>query len=630
MNSTSNHLKLREIINQVVNDPAYKAIAKIPLISPYQIGLILFAYTCFLGGIYLHLAYKVSLWIVYPIMTFGVFCAYTPLHEGTHHALSSNKFINDVLGTISGFLLVPFVNMPSYRYLHLAHHRYVGDEDLDPDEMFVRLPTRYPPFGYLILFFPDLLWGYWSIFKGWKRISTRLKIYLMATFAGTIIFHVAWFVSPYWYEFLLLFVIPSRLGSFYTAFAFAHIQHTDGVEWSEHPFKTTYKIQGSWYYLKSLLAQSDHWLHHFLPHIPWYRYKAATTLANGVFFKQGIPQRTALSIPDRHFKKRLLEQPSAIKTTFQVKVKTIATVAKDIKHFTFESLDGTPLPDFTAGAHIPIHLPSGQKRMYSLLNPPFDKSKYEIAVKLEPNGLGGSKEMHEQIQEDNTLTIGYPKNNFVLYENVQKYILIAGGIGITPLLSMTHRLTELEKYFELHICAKHQENIPFQYELENMTFAPNVEFHLDKNGKSTIDLSAILAAPNTETLIYVCGPLGFNNWVKQTAQDMGWQAEQIKQEVFTRNVSEFAKTKPFEIVLNKSGKSMTVEKDLTIIDTLLLNGVKVEYTCLQGTCGTCVTKVIEGEIDHRDSVLSEEEKMENDKMCLCVSRAKSGKIILNM
>jgi vanillate O-demethylase ferredoxin subunit len=153
---------------------------------------------------------------------------------------------------------------------------------------------------------------------------------------------------------------------------------------------------------------------------------------------------------------------------------------------------------------------------------------------------------------------------------------------------------------------------------------------LDKEGKSSIDLANILAKPERNTLLYLCGPKGFNKWIKETACKHGWKKDQIKEEVFSNITATSKESKAFEVVLNKKGKSITVDKNLTILDALLMNNVKVDYSCLQGTCGTCISTVIEGEIDHRDSVLSEEEKIAGDKICLCVSRAKHNKIVLDL
>ena len=630
MSITSNNLRVREVINQVVNDPDYKEISRVPLISIHQIGLIISAYFLVFGGIYLA-SIGWTLWLTYPMIIFGTFVAFTPLHDATHKSLSSNKMLNDLLGTISGNLLSPGNSTAIYRYVHLAHHRYVGDKELDPDEVTVGIPSKYYPLGYAVLFVHDQLMFNWVFKKAWKRTPTNTKILTVATVVLNLGFHICWFMSPFWYEYLVWFLIPNRLGNAYTSYFFAHLPHPEGLHWHDHPFQSTYSLKANKLFNWSLLGQDSHSIHHFLPHIPWYKYFKVWDLANGAFQKEDIPVRKVFSKPDTQFAQKVINSGSGDQQpNLQVKVTSIIDAAKGIKSFTFAPLNGIDLPEFSAGAHINLTLPSGTVRSYSLVNPSYEENKYQIAVKLEEAGRGGSKEMHSTISEGDIIEISHPKNNFVLYENTKKFILISGGIGITPLLSMAHRLTEIDKHFELHICAKASEEIPFQYELKNWTFAPNVEIHLDKNGKSSIDLSAVLATPNEDTMVYVCGPAGFNKWVKDSALALGWNKDYIKEEVFSADTNILLEPKAFELVLQKSGKTITVKKDETIIDALLFNNVSVDYTCLQGTCGTCITKVIEGKIDHRDAVLSEEEKMANNKMCLCVSRAKNEVLTIDI
>lgn len=631
MSIVTNNLKVREVINQVVKDPQYKSVSSVPLISVPQISLFLLSLSLFLGGIYLA-STGVSLWIVYPILIFGIYTAFTILHDATHKALSSNKHLNDFLGTVAGNLLFPFNSTTVYRYFHLSHHRYVGDKDLDPDEAMVGIPTKYFPFGYLAFFFQEHFTFQWFFKRIWHKTPVRMRIFITLSIVANLIFTIAMLCSPIGYEFLIWYFIPSRLGNAVTTYLFAHLPHPEGVHWNSHPFQATYTLTGNKTMLKALWGQDSHAIHHFLPHVPWYKYHKAWDLANGVFRKQHIPQRHVFSKPDAHFKEKILTSGVIDNgdKVLNAKVTAVIDVAKDTKSFVFEPIEEEAFPAFTAGAHININLPSGKVRSYSLVNPSYEKSKYQIAVKLEQNGRGGSKEMHEDIVMGNELIISTPKNNFLLYQNVQKYILISGGIGITPLLSMAHELIALDKHFEFHICAKEEAYIPFQYELQNWTFAPNTEIHLDKNGKSSMDLLKVLARPDDNTLVYVCGPVGFNNWVKKTAANLGWNTDQIKEELFAVDALNLSIPKPFEILLNKSGRTLKVKKEETIIDALLMNNIKVEYTCLQGTCGTCITNVVEGEIDHRDAVLSEEEKIGGDKICLCVSRAKQDKIVLDL
>ncbi len=606
--------------------------ATVPLFSVHQLGLIALAYVGVFGGMALYWYAGWSLWIVYPIMAFCFYTAFTPLHDATHRAVSSNNRLNDFLGTLSGFLLFPFANTTGYRYLHLAHHRYVGDKELDPDEPMVAIPTLYFPLGYLVLMFPDFLWAYWLLVKAWKRTPVRTRFSVLMLKVGNVLFHLAWFLSPFAYEYLVLFFIPNRIAITYTALTFAHSPHPEGLSWNDHPFQATFQLKVDDHFDWSLYGQGHHAMHHFLPHVPWYNYVKVWDLANGAFRRQDIPVKELFTKPDPHFKDKVLQaEVKSTASTLMVQVVAIREAAPGIKTYSLAPADSvSSLPPFTAGAHLRVSLPSGKVRSYSCVNAPYEENHYQIAVKLEPNGQGGSKEMHEAITVGDILEISPPQNNFVLYENVKQYILISGGIGITPLLSMAHRLTEIEKHFELHVCAKNATEVPFQYELQNWTFAPNVEVHLDANGKSSMDLTRVLASPHQDTLIYVCGPAGFNKWVKTQALSLGWEQDQIKQEVFSRTSSEGLEAQAFELVLNRSGKLVTVSADETIVDALQHHNVEVPYSCLQGTCGTCVTTVIEGEVDHRDAVLSEEEKKEGRKICPCVSRARGERLVLDL
>jgi len=628
MSITANNIKIREVINQVVNDPEYKKVSSVPVWSIHQISIISLAYLVPVSLVLAHIYWGLPLIVAYPIMAIFIYAAFTPLHDCTHRAISSNNTINDILGTLSGQVLFPFVTAPAYRYLHLAHHRYVGDKDLDPDEKMVSIPTHYFPFGYLMLFIPEAYWAYW-IYKNISRIPSNIMVHILITFGLNPLFHVIMFLSPIGYEYLLYFFIPSRLGLWIVAFAFAHSPHPEGIKWNNYPFLTTFKLKSNRLILDALLGQEHHAMHHFLPHVPWYKYFKVWDLANGVFRKQFIPEKNLFSRPDKHFtetyKAQLIQEE---KQTLLARISHIEQVARDVKSFTFEPVDSETFPAFEAGAHIDLHLKSGKVRSYSLVNAPFEKNRYQIAVKKEENGRGGSQEVHETLIEGDQITLSFPKNNFLLYENAERYILISGGIGITPLISMSHRLTELEKHFEFHICVRSMDQIPFQYALENWSFAPNIEYCL--NSRYSLNLSKILGKVDSKTLIYVCGPSGFNQWIKETAQSMGWDKNLIKSEAFHADNNQVKPNKAFNLHLFKSKKTIVVPEDLSIIDSLHFNNITVPYSCLQGTCGTCITDIKGGEIEHRDACLSEDEKIENKKICLCVSRAKGKSLTLNL
>lgn len=630
MSITINSNEIREVLNQVVNDPEYKQVSKVPLLSIYQIGLLLLAYGGYVLGILSYFYLSAPLWLIIPMMGFCSYLAFTPLHDSTHQAASSNKTLNAAIGTIAAFLLFPLMLSSVYKFLHMTHHRYVGDDELDPDAPLVSLPTRYYPFGYLFLLVFDMAWLYWLFTKGWDRMSTRVRAATCFSMFGFITFNVVWFTGPYWFEYLMLFHLPTRIGQLYTAYTFAHIQHPDGVKWDEFPFESTYVLKERKHFLlRSLLGQEQHALHHFLPHVPWYKYKKVWDLGNGIFTRLQIPERSVLAKPDFTFKQRLEEQEESEPVNLWVKISEVKEETTEIKSFDLVNASNEMLPEFTAGAHIRVKLPSGKIRSYSLINSPHERSRYQIAVKKDQHGNGGSIEMH-QLNVGDQLEISPPKNNFVLYENVKRYILISGGIGITPLLSMAHRLDALEKRFEFHICVQSKEALPFLHELSHWPFAPMIEVHYDKKGKPSIALDRVLSHPGKDSLIYCCGPSGLNQLVKSYAIEHGWEPSQIKQELFAVDQSTNKAPESFDLELRKSGKTITIPADRTIIDMVELVNVPVKYACLQGTCGSCITDVISGEVDHRDAVLSEAEKLSNKKICLCVSRARNESLVIDL
>ena len=367
MSITINSSKVREVISQVVNDPEYQEVSRVPLISMYQIGLIALAYGGFVAGALAYFYLNVSLWIIVPVLGFCSYLAFTPLHDSTHQAVSSNKFLNDTLGTVSAFLLFPFMLSTVYRFLHMTHHRYVGDDDLDPDSILVAIPTRFYPLGYLILFVFDFAWIYWLFTKGWNRMPSKVRWATYFSVLGFLAFNISWFTGPYWFEYLMLFYIPSRIGQAYTGYTFAHIQHPDGVKWDEFPFESTYVMKERKHFmLRSLLGQEQHAMHHFLPHVPWYKYKKVWELGNGIFTKQQIPERSIVAKPDFNFKERLEEQQGKEATHLKARIKTITVETKDIKSFTFESavFDSDPGVNGLDGAQFVAVTPDG-KHMYA-------------------------------------------------------------------------------------------------------------------------------------------------------------------------------------------------------------------------------------------------------------------------
>jgi ferredoxin-NADP reductase/fatty acid desaturase len=623
--SITHNPAIREVLSQLVGDPDYEKVAHVPVIAWQQIALIVAAYGGTAFGIIGYLQWGFPLWVSYPIMIYAMFIGFTPLHDATHKALSSNRLINDILGTISAQTLFPGFNTPTYRAFHLEHHRYTGDKDFDPDERLVKWPKFVGP---LFLAFTDLHWVHWYFTKAWKRWPKNLRPWVIGTVITVVVIYTVGLTSPYWYEFLILYVIPHRLALMVTAYAFAHIQHPEGLTWKDEPFQSTVRVTGNPIKRASLLGQAEHAMHHLLPHVPWYKYHRVCDLANGLLHRKNIPQRGIFRSP----KEIILPQPTELISALQtVEITEVRIVASGVKSFTLEPVTHSALEEFDAGAHITVLLKSGQQRQYSLLNSPCEAHRYQIAVKLDPNGRGGSKEIHETWKKGDVIQVSKPRNNFMLYENANRHILIAGGIGITPMLAMAHRLCELDEPFMLHVCAKTENDVPFAREIQNSSFGPNVEVHLDNaQGRSSIDIGQALATPREGDLIYVCGPSGFMEWVRASAETLGWAPEQVHFESFSAPPAGDIPNHAFEVHLAKTGKRLQVSEDMSILDALQHANIKVPYACRQGTCGTCIVSITAGEADHRDAFLSDIEKAEGNQICLCVSRAKGHAISLDL
>lgn len=322
---------------------------------------------------------------------------------------------------------------------------------------------------------------------------------------------------------------------------------------------------------------------------------------------------------------------SALASKLKLKVNKINVEAKDVCSFEFISPHGDDLPPFTAGAHIDVHIKNGLMRQYSLCNDPRERHRYVIAVQREENGKGGSKTMHDALKEGAILEIGIPRNNLPLEQNASKHILLAGGIGVTPMLSMALQLKTLGADFEMHYCTRSRERTAFFDLLSSLEFKNKVRFHFDEGSPgSRLDLKALLAKRPEGAHLYMCGPPGFMRAIEEAAEGI-WPSETIHMEFFSAVPSALAdNNKAFEIILAKSGQTYTIPADKSIIDVLGENGIQVQVSCEQGICGSCITPVLEGEPEHRDKVLSAREKGANNLCTLCVSRAKSERLVLDM
>lgn len=314
-----------------------------------------------------------------------------------------------------------------------------------------------------------------------------------------------------------------------------------------------------------------------------------------------------------------------------VKVSSKTKEAEDICSYELTSVKDEPLPAFTAGAHIDVHMADGLVRQYSLCNDPRETHRYQIAVLRDPASRGGSHAMHDKVSVGDVLRISAPRNHFGL-SDAPKALLLAGGIGITPILCMAEELHAAGRPFEMHYSARTPERTAFLSRIGNAPFAGRIQFHFDSGeAGQKLDLPAVLAGQPADTRLYVCGPGGFINYVLDSAKKAGWANERVHREFFTAAAPDVAQVDaPFEVKVASTGTVYLVPTDRSILDVLLENGVEVEASCEAGVCGTCLTHVLEGVPDHRDVFMSDTEQAANDQVTICCSRAKSALLVLDL
>ncbi len=318
-------------------------------------------------------------------------------------------------------------------------------------------------------------------------------------------------------------------------------------------------------------------------------------------------------------------------TSFQVQVAAKLVEAQDICTFELVHTGGGALPAFSAGSHIDVQLPGDVTRQYSLCNDPRDTHRYLIGVLRDPSSRGGSEAMHAQVQVGQTLTISAPKNHFAMAHDAQRSLLLAGGIGITPLLCMAERLAQTGAAFEMHYSTRSRARTAFASRIESSAFAPQVHFHFDDGApEQKLDIAALLSTPQAGTHLYVCGPKGFMDAVLSTARTQAWPESQLHYEFFSAEVPTTDADAPFEVQLASSGRIVVVPKNKTVIQALCDAGVDVLTSCEQGVCGTCLTRVLSGTPDHRDQYLTPEEQAHNDQFLPCCSRAKSLRLVVDL
>ncbi|WP_210711709.1 PDR/VanB family oxidoreductase [Pseudomonas sp. MWU349] len=304
--------------------------------------------------------------------------------------------------------------------------------------------------------------------------------------------------------------------------------------------------------------------------------------------------------------------------------------ALDICSFELAAADASPLPAFSAGAHIDVHLANGLVRQYSLCNHPAERHRYLIGVLKDPASRGGSSSLHQQLEVGTRLLISAPRNLFALEHAARRSLLFAGGIGITPILSMAEQLAHSGADFQLHYCARSAQRAAFVQRLQASPFAERVSLHFDEQPDTALDIAQALAEPRDDVHLYVCGPGGFMQHVLDSARAQGWKEQCLHREYFSAAPIDHSTDASFAVKLASSGQVFQVPADRSVVQVLQDQGIEVPISCEQGICGTCLTRVLEGVPEHRDLFLTEDEQARNDQFTPCCSRARSPLLVLDL
>ena len=314
----------------------------------------------------------------------------------------------------------------------------------------------------------------------------------------------------------------------------------------------------------------------------------------------------------------------------EVKVLKKRLEAEGITSFELVRTDDRPLPAFSAGSHIEVQIPGGLTRQYSLYNDSGEQHRYRIAVLREPASRGGSIKMHDAVNEGDVIYISAPHNHFPL-QQAKHTLLLAGGIGVTPLLCMAQRMDAIGNDFAMHYCSRSTERMAFREDISASNFASKVSFHFDAGEPDQqLDLETLLAKPDAGTHIYVCGPSGFIDFVVNTAKAKGWNKDQVHFEYFGAGPQDKSGDGNFEVKIASTGKIYPIAANTSVTEALKVHGIEILTSCEQGVCGTCITRVLEGEPDHRDMYFTDKEHAKNDQFTPCCSRSKSAMLVLDL
>jgi len=315
---------------------------------------------------------------------------------------------------------------------------------------------------------------------------------------------------------------------------------------------------------------------------------------------------------------------SADDKLLSMRLTAITHAAEETSFFEFRPVSGE-VPRFTAGSHIDLHLPNGLIRQYSLTNSQDERHRFVVGVKKDAKSRGGSAYMIEQLRVGTVLQVGGPRNNFPLNETASHSVLIAGGIGITPMFSMMARLEGLGASWELYFAVRRRGELVMPDMLA--AYGDKIHLHVDEEAGGLIDLAAIVAHAPRSSHLYCCGPAPMLDSFE--AATKSWPYGEAHVEHFT-SLTPVASEGGYTVELRRSGITITVAEGQTILEAVRAAGVDVPSSCEQGVCGSCETRVLEGVPDHRDMILSPAEQEANDTMMICCSGCKGDRLVLDI
>lgn len=300
--------------------------------------------------------------------------------------------------------------------------------------------------------------------------------------------------------------------------------------------------------------------------------------------------------------------------------------------FSFELVDpdGKELPPFEAGAHVEVRV--GDKiRQYSLCNPPSERRRYIIGVQRELNGRGGSAKFCDEVQEGDMVLLRGPHNLFHLEPAARRSLLLAGGIGVTPILAMAEQLQASGAPFEFHYCTRSRQRTAFFDRVSSASYAGSVQFHFDDGPEEQRpQLEAWLSAPEPDKHVYICGPAAMMDVAVEIARKHGWAEDHVHLERFTGVAAKPGDAREFYVEIKKTGQMVLIPKDKTVVEALRAVGIDIPVSCEQGVCATCLTNIVEGVPDHRDLILTKQEHESGKIFTPCVSRALSDILVIDI